>query len=672
MIELRINNENVDLFDGESIKVNSSVKRIQSLDSVYADFTRPFTIPATKRNNKVLKHFYRDDVANGIPYVKRLPAKIFSNGNLFKEGSIEVIKAKIVDGTPSFYTVNFYGKVSRINELGKEISLKNLDFSEYDHSYDGATIKTGVQTGLSSGDVFYPLASPVRRWEYDSNVANTNSFNIAYHGDIGHSHGLNFYELKPAIKVEAILSKIEEEFGISFTGDFITSPRFRSLFMWLHTYEGYMFEGQDFPYEWQRLDLSGFSQGAFAGPRLSFTGSTVNNSFKVRTLLASVQGNLDISGVSYSAPFYMRMTKNGGGSTAIKYFDGVSTTWNVDFGVKNGDKLYFEFYSPTSQNITISNIVINEFNTLDPVFSITAPSFDTLRSVVVANLMPDMKVNKFLAGLISMYNLTITTKDGLTFELREFGSYYDSSETVDLNRKLDSSSIEVSQPVRYKAISLKYADSEQFNSRAFELVNGRGYGELLESFDYDVQDEFKIEVPFEVPFMQTLGDTSFPVFFCQSDSAFDPASGDSESYYKNPIFFYGGGSISLPSGDEVAYLDEGLNYSSINTVIYFGLGEDDSPTESLLFSKDAIKHPSENGYISLDNNQYTIFWQGTLERSFSPRTRMLRLDGVLNEAFISSLNLDDIIEFAGGRYTINEISTELTSGRVAIELLTVV
>ncbi len=86
------------------------------------------------------------------------------------------------------------------------------------------------------------MMSPVKNWIYDSALSSHDDNNIAYHiGHVGQPHGINYYELKPAIKVWAVLDAIEAKYGITFTGSFIAAAPFTDLSLWLHRAEGYLF-----------------------------------------------------------------------------------------------------------------------------------------------------------------------------------------------------------------------------------------------------------------------------------------------------------------------------------------------------------------------------------------------------------------------------------------------
>ena len=92
----------------------------------------------------------------------------------------------IVNGSPRDYKLGFYGNASRLKEYAGNDTLKDLDLSAYDHSYEASVILDGFGSditegsiGLFSGAVIYPLFSPVRNWIYNSANSNHEANNIA-------------------------------------------------------------------------------------------------------------------------------------------------------------------------------------------------------------------------------------------------------------------------------------------------------------------------------------------------------------------------------------------------------------------------------------------------------------------------------------------------------------
>ena len=55
----------MDLFPDENISVTSSIQNSKDISKIFTDFSQSFTIPASKNNNRVLKHYYNTNIAEG-------------------------------------------------------------------------------------------------------------------------------------------------------------------------------------------------------------------------------------------------------------------------------------------------------------------------------------------------------------------------------------------------------------------------------------------------------------------------------------------------------------------------------------------------------------------------------------------------------------------------------
>ena len=209
-VDLYIDGQRADLFEDENIEMNLSVQNIKDISKVFGDFTNSFSIPASKVNNKIFKHYYNVDIDGGYISNLRTDAFIEVNGNLFRAGLLELEGVQMKKGEPSSYNVGFYSNVTSLKDKFGEDTLNDLDLSAQDHTYNDTNIVTGLNGYVSGTDssVIYPLISPVANWYYNSASNDHESNNISYHS--GHSgsnpkHGIFYYELKPAIKLQKII-----------------------------------------------------------------------------------------------------------------------------------------------------------------------------------------------------------------------------------------------------------------------------------------------------------------------------------------------------------------------------------------------------------------------------------------------------------------------------------
>ena len=148
-IQLYIENEQVDVFQDGSINLVSSIKDFRSPDKLFTDFTRNFSLPATSRNNKVFKHFYDYDIAEGgFDARSAKEARIEINDRPFREGYITLDSVDMKYNKANAYKITFFGNLRTLKELFNNLKLRDLDFlDEFDirnKAYDG-----------SNNDAFY-------------------------------------------------------------------------------------------------------------------------------------------------------------------------------------------------------------------------------------------------------------------------------------------------------------------------------------------------------------------------------------------------------------------------------------------------------------------------------------------------------------------------------------
>ena len=59
----------IELFTDEKISIISSIQNVNDISKIFTDFSQSFTIPATKTNNEIFKHWYENAIENGFDIV---------------------------------------------------------------------------------------------------------------------------------------------------------------------------------------------------------------------------------------------------------------------------------------------------------------------------------------------------------------------------------------------------------------------------------------------------------------------------------------------------------------------------------------------------------------------------------------------------------------------------
>ena len=157
IIELYISDTRVDLFKDESVTITDTIKNIKDISKVFTTFSQQFSLPASKTNNKIFKHFYNYDIDNGFDARARVDALIKLNGVDYKDGKIKLNSVTLKDNKPHSYKIVFYGKTVDLKDIVGEDKLNNLQFVEVKAS--GTTTSTTADKLIDSGASFNTTAS---------------------------------------------------------------------------------------------------------------------------------------------------------------------------------------------------------------------------------------------------------------------------------------------------------------------------------------------------------------------------------------------------------------------------------------------------------------------------------------------------------------------------------
>jgi hypothetical protein len=271
----------VDLFDDEQINFTESIQNIKDISKIFTNFTKNFSVPASRTNNKLFKHWHRLDNIIAKNQKRKLNARIEINHQHFQIGKVQINSVKLQNGRPFSYNITFFGNTVTLKDLLKDFKLSDLDYlSEFDHnytSYDATnpSVYNGLTEGLDftitnpdytnnsiiSGSsrtytdaIIYPLITHTKRLFFDTSP----SANVNYDGNlatsgftVGTNRGLTFTDIKPALKVMHIVDAIQQQNWSNDTAGILDKPivfstdffnhsqtELSNLYMWLHRNKG--------------------------------------------------------------------------------------------------------------------------------------------------------------------------------------------------------------------------------------------------------------------------------------------------------------------------------------------------------------------------------------------------------------------------------------------------
>lgn len=653
----------IELFEDEKINVNLSVQNVQDISKVYTDFSQSFSVPASPTNNRIFQHFYNSDVEQTIDQNLRRKAYIEIDLTPFRTGKIQLEKSSLKNGKVESYQITFYGELLSLKDKFKDAKLKDLDYSSIAHDYDYTNVKTRVTSDAIDYDVRYPLISSSRLWSY----GDASSTDITQT-----SSAIDYTELFPAIRVKKIFDFIETKFNVTFQSLFLSDKKFTDLFLYC--------KNSETPNIRDNKDVDLISQtplpffSVFPVQKFDLVNNTLNveyldlvdtsdgyNETEHHYIKFSVFGVTDVNAI-----YYIDVYRNGNYEKTIKGKG--NNTYAVDW-ISNvdglNDKFSFKISSPDAVTLTCNVLYSFEWlyhsntlntNTLNQDFLTALSSTMTFTGLDLnlSNTMPDMLVEDFFKGILSMFNLTCVYLGNDTYELEPLDDWYRKGAVIDITEHTYVTSIEVERLKLYKSINFEHEKSESFINRQFFDNNGTEYGDLKKTFNYDGED-YNIKVPFENLNFQLYTSTSTQVGFCLTKFP------DHKPYIPKPILLYNYGKLTTG-----AKITDGTTTDAM--VNYIAFGQDNKVNNYNM----SINFGSEISTLLNavnPNSIYNTYYFGYLSNMFNLKNRITKVLAKFPISLITGLQLNDRLIIRDKRYIINEISTDITQGEVNLVLI---
>ena len=726
-VDIYVNGSRLDLFDDEEITINLSVQNVQDISKVFTDFTQGFTVPATPTNNAIFQHYYRTDITssnltqntllNGESLFLSYKFRVLKDGGVveaaaccadalddlggsyvsssspvtfdgrfrqdaiieidsipFRSGVVELEGAQLKGTEPYAYTLTFYGDLVTLTDLFGDDYLYDLDFAEFNHEYSDTVVFNKLTTDDDTG-LFYPLCSPVKNWFYQSGSSTSadNENNIAHKtGGVGR-RGIRYYELKPALKVQAILNVIAAQYGITFSGAFLSATPFVDLSLWLHRYEGYLFAGGN-DIQYQLINMN----------RNTGSGSQFNLSTDTWNVPAGPSAgrpySLSITIQNASEKYELTAFSNGVqiGSILVNAHPSTSVTTLLQpvFAADGAEvQLFIRPQQQTSMTYQCTDYTATNLLTSVVNFSVdqTASASYSFQ-VVVSDIMPEIKVKDFLAGILRMYNMVIVP-NGTSFLLQPLDDWYAAGATNDLQNYIDITEYDVNRPELYREIEFKYQETDQILGFQYQRLYGQGFGDLRSFFTFD-GDEFIVEVPFECPLFERLTDlhtsTLTNVLVYKSITSEANEDGTFNPYLAAPVLFYGYFDDYDLTANPLTFVDaDPTSHRIVNVAWYANTSNRYSSagaSHSICFGVDNDPYHLQ----SVNQSLYNTEWVDYITDLYNRSRRIYEVQAVLPLGKMATLEMNDTIIWNNNKYVINNVQLNLTTGKATFELLNVV
>ena len=705
----------VDLFEDETISVTSKIQDIRDISKVFTDFSQSFTLPASKKNNKIFKHFYNYFISEGaFDARKKVDAILEVNYIPFREGKIFLNGVKMKENKPFAYNVTFFGDTVNLKDALGDDELSALDLSAFNHDYDSDEVETGLTTGLFSESIIYPLITHTKRLYFnsdDNHSGDTIIGDLSYHnGSHSEAVALTFDDLKPAIKVTDIIDAIEAKssYGLTFaTGsddNFFETDVFSNLYLWLSKTKGVL-GGQEGENEsvkivgdWSRVvntdnvwdvDLSNGENLSldiqyFPYPQASVESTiTITPSAGYTNIEYSIEMLIDGDVVASVSNL------TGTGTLTHTEFAGdlIQDNSVVSFRVKSKQVLIFTPFLRT--DVTFGSVV-------DDRGDYTCAAQSTVQSIIVSDQMPKIKTIDFLTGLFKLFNLTAFVEQNRNdsnygkIKVQTLDDFYaDNPIIFDITKYVESKETDIEATIPFSEIDFEYKEGKTLLMKQHKETFNDDFGdEEFKPTGVDRGKPYKVDVPFEHFKFERLIDEN-PSGIGTTDIQWGYSAGDNFKPIENPktgqpsanyepvltapMLFYGIRITGLPDGEGINWNgtahDELHNYWKPSNTNENGTSSV-APDYTLNFDNE-VDEWNFTDYGGDTNSLFKKWYKTYIEDAFNAKKRIFKLTAHLPNSVLLNYRLNDRFQIGDKVFTINSIDSNLKTGKSKLELLNV-
>ena len=657
-VTLFVGDEELDMFGDEDITINLSVQNIQDISKIFTDYTQGFSVPASPRNNSIFEHYYRTDIVGGADYRLRAEGRIEINGLVFRYGSIELEGVQMRKNAPYAYDITFYGLLVNLTDLFGEDYLYDLDLSTYNHTYDQATIHSGL-TSNALLPVIYPMITPKDVWYYNPDNNDHGANNIAFH-NVNESHGVQYYNLKPAIPVERIFDAIASKYGLSFNITNIND--FEKLYMWCHRRAEYMYgPGVSLTLPWNLVTFNGTSTPTEFDIATETWTVTESNTYDVTITTDNATVDYEIGAFVNGQLVQAYVIDAHPATTETRTFSIVLTL---------GDKVTFYTRAKEFNTLTLQVSLIEAYVGATLYMDATNSGTQTINADVdISSNMPEQKVADFVSSICKMFNLVVIPTSSTSFDLLPLGEWYASGATIDISQYFDITESQVERPQLYKQIQFQYNETGAITGEQYRLTNNVGYGDLRAEFVFDTTEELMVEPQFDQMLFGFMDDLSNG--FTNILAGYS-VTRELETYLGQPFLFFVDDYQDV-TANSISFVDESLAITGDTSVevtqIWYCNSSSKKTNGATTYSTNFGADLDPYFLESVNNSLYNAYWKDYITDLYDPSRRLVRIPAILPLGKILNFDLKNKLLWNGQRWIVNVATFNLTTGKAEFELL---
>jgi len=507
--EIYIEDQLIDLLKDIGTDFTYSIDDVKDFGSRNTSFSRTISIPATARNNQIFGFAFEINMAHehnmDLPNVntnfsasQAAKCEVYIDRIQIFKGVIRILEMVSDKGATEYQCAVFGELGGFITELGNR-RLEDLDFSEYNHTWNVTSIQNSWDTVNGSG-YFYPLI------DYGDVSTNKDDFSV--------------YTFRPALYVKEYIEKIFEGTTYSLNCDFFDTAFFKTLII-PNNSQGIRGTNDRFILGTKTISqvLLNSNTPTARSANLPFDTTTLLNftenagksiftytdSTKTVRTIASITGIYQTDAASsitatlYIAGVAVQAFTQNTFSANNPFSFGFDITGNI----ANTNTVRIEISVPVTANtyiVTISSASIN-------LAQITSQIVDVAYNGVISineNLPKGIFQKDFFLSICKMFNLYVF-QDNLNekqINISPYIDFYSSSVTnsLDWSQKIDTGSAMSIKPMsqlnaRYYAY--KYTPDTDYYNDNYLKKYGQSYGDNLYDSEFDfVKDTAATQIIF--------------------------------------------------------------------------------------------------------------------------------------------------------------------------------
>jgi len=507
--EIYIENELIDLLKDIGTDFTYTIDDVRDFGSRNTSFSRTISIPATARNNKILgfafdlgmAHEHNMDlpnVASNFTPSQAAKCEVYIDKIQIFKGVIRILEIITNNGTTEYQCAVFGELGGFITELGNK-RLEDLDFSEYDHTWNVTTIQNSWDTINGSG-YYYPLI------DYGDVSTNKDDFHVS--------------TFRPALYVKEYIEKIFEGTTYTLNCDFFNTDFFKKLII-PNNSQGIQGTNDQFILATIAATKTILNSNTPTARNidLPFDNTTLINFTEngSKSVFTYTDGTKTVNALASITGIYQ--TDAASSITATLYVAGVAVqtltqnmfsannpfTFNFDWtgAIANTNQVRIELSVPVTANTYIVNVSSANFTFTQLAAQLTTVAYNG--TVSINNNLPKGIFQKdFFLSVCKMFNLYVY-QDNINDKQINIAPYIDFysdavTNSLDWSQKIDTASTMSIKPMsqlnaRYYAY--KYTpDTDYFNDNYLKKY-GQSYGDFIYDSEFDfVKDTASTQIIF--------------------------------------------------------------------------------------------------------------------------------------------------------------------------------